>query len=320
MFFVLSLGRIAYYGATAKVNDIQCYILICFLRYGILFLQNALIESEIKGGDTVFGSIYGDIIGSYYEVHCTKNYNFEFEKDSCFTDDTVLITAVCKAILDNPGEISVWGIRARAKEYGARYRQYYSYHPHAGFGNMFAAWAKDQYAPNGHSYANGASMRVIPIGYAYQTIEQTLLQAKASCIATHNNREAIKGAQAVAAAVFLARNGINKEQIKVYLERSFKYELSVPLAEIKETHIFDSRTSYSVPPAIIAFLESTDYESAIRNAISLGGDADTQACIAGGIAEAYYKVIPDHIKSFCDGRIDGSIKSVVKDFSKQYCR
>lgn len=267
----------------------------------------------------MFGAIYGDVIGSYYEVHCTKDYNFEFNKDSFFTDDSVLIAAVCKAIITAPNDISKWNIRARSREYAAQYRRYYSYHPHAGFGNMFTAWAKDPYSKNGNSYANGASMRVIPIGYAYNTLEQTLLQAKASCISTHNHKEAIKGAQAVVAAVFLARNGESKENIKTYLEKTFKFKLSVPLSAIKETHVFDSRTSYSVPPAIIAFLESTDYESAIRNAVSLGGDADTQACIAGGIAEAYYKEIPEHIKRFCDMRIDSSIKSVVKDFCQNYC-
>ena len=267
----------------------------------------------------MLGAIYGDIIGSYYEVHCTKDYNFEFNKDSSFTDDSVLIAAVCNAILNNSSEISKWNLRNRVKEYGAQYRQYYSYHPYAGFGKMFADWAKDPYARNGRSYANGASMRVIPIGYAYDSLEQTLLQAKASCLSTHNHREAISGAQAVAAAIFMARNGTDKARIKAYLEKKFHYKLSMPLSDIKETHVFDSRTSYSVPPAIIAFLESTDYESAIRNAISLGGDADTQACIAGGIAEAYYKEIPEHIKRFCDGRIDFSIKSVVKEFIKRYC-
>lgn len=266
----------------------------------------------------MFGAIYGDVIGSYYEVHCTKNYDFAFNNDSSFTDDTVLIAAVCEAILNNPEEISKWHIRYRAKEYASQYRRYYSYHPHAGFGNMFAAWARTTYARNGHSYANGASMRVIPIGYAYDTLEQTLTQAKASCIPTHNHGEAIKGAQAVAVAVFLARNGESKEGIKAFLEKKFKYNLSIPLAEIKETHVFDSRTSYSVPPAIIAFLESKNYESAIRNAISLGGDADTQACIAGGIAEAYYKEIPDSIKRFCQGRIDSSIKAVVRKFNEKY--
>ena len=266
----------------------------------------------------MLGAIYGDVIGSYYEVHCTKDYNFEFNKDSYFTDDSVLIAAVCMAIINNPSEISKWSIRARSKEYAAQYRQYYSYHPHAGFGNMFAAWARDPHARNAHSYANGASMRVIPIGYAYDSLEQTLLQARASCIPTHDHREAITGAQAVAASVFLARCGADKEQIRAYLRKTFKYKLVTPISVIRETHVFDSRTAYSVPPAIIAFLESTDYESAIRNAISLGGDADTQACIAGGIAEAYYREIPDHVRRFCDLKIDSSIKKVVKEFEKQY--
>ena len=266
----------------------------------------------------MFGAIYGDIIGSYYEVHCTKNYDFDFNKESTFTDDTVLTVAVCKAILDNPFDISRWNIGKRAAEYAARYRQYYSYHPHAGFGNMFVDWAKNPYAKVGHSYANGASMRVVPIGYAYKTLEQTLLQAKASARSTHNTKEAITGAKAVAAAVFLARAGKTKEEIKSFLEHKFKYDLSTPYLQIKEKHVFDSRTSYSVPPAIICFLESSDYESAIRNAISLGGDADTQACIAGGIAEAYYKDIPEHIKRLCDNRIDGALKSIIKNFNKTY--
>ena len=266
----------------------------------------------------MFGAIYGDVIGSYYEVHCTKDYNFELKSESTFTDDSVLIAAVCKAILNEPSDITRWGLHRRAKEYALQYRQYYSYHPHAGFGNMFIQWAKNPYARNNRSYANGASMRVIPIGYAYDSLEQTLLQAKASCLSTHNHREAIKGAQAVASAIYLARNSADKVQIQSYLEKTFKYQLSIPLSDVKETHVFDSRTSYSVPPAIIAFLESSDYESAIRNAISLGGDADTQACISGGIAEAYYKEIPEHIKRFCDSRIDVSIKSVVKQFNQKY--
>lgn len=266
----------------------------------------------------MFGAIYGDVIGSYYELRCTKDYDFPFQKDSFFTDDSVLTAAVCKTILNNPSEMSKWNLRSRAKEFAANYRQYYSYFPGAGFGNMFAEWAKNPYAKNGHSYANGASMRVIPIGYAYDTLEQTLLQAKASCFPTHKHREAIKGAQAVAAAVFFARNDKSKEYIKDFLQKEFKYDLSMSLASVRESHVFDSRTSYSVPPAIIAFLESTDYESAIRGAISLGGDADTQACIAGGIAEAFYGEIPEHIKRFCDSKIDFSIKTVVKEFYKKY--
>ena len=265
----------------------------------------------------VFGAVYGDVIGSYYEAHCTKDADFEFHKESTFTDDSVLTAAVCRAILNDRSEISVFGVASRAKEYASQYRQYYSYHPHAGFGSMFAAWARDPYAGNVHSYGNGAAMRVVPVGYAYSTLEQTLLQAKASCIATHDHREAIIGTQAVAAAVFLARSGENKDSIRAFLEKKFRYELSVPIADIRASHVFDSRTSYSVPPAIIAFLQSSDYESAVRNAVSLGGDADTQACIAGGIAEAYYKEIPDHIRRFCDMRVDSSIRSVLNEFYEQ---
>ncbi len=266
----------------------------------------------------MFGAIYGDVIGSYYEVHCTKKYNFEFKNESFFTDDSVLIAAVCKAIMNNPQEISIWKIRSRSKEYAAQYRQYYSYFPNAGFGNMFTLWAKNPYSKNIHSYANGAAMRVIPIGYAYNNLEQILIQAKASAISTHNHREAIIGAQSVAVAVFLARKGESKENIKSYLEQKFKYNLSTSLSHIRESHVFNSRASYSIPPAIIAFLESTDFESAIRNAISLGGDADTQACIAGGIAEAYYKTIPEHIERFCNRRIDITIKNTIKQFNSKY--
>lgn len=266
----------------------------------------------------MFGAVYGDIIGSYYEVHHTKNYNFEFNRNSTFTDDSVLIAAVCKAILNNPSEVSKFGIFARSREYAAQYRHFYSCFKNAGFGVMFAEWAENDFAGNNHSYANGAAMRVIPIGYAYSSLEQIMRKAKASCLSTHNNREAITGAQAVAAAVFLARNGESKESIRRFLQKNFKYNLKKSLKDIKADHVFDSRTSYSVPPAIIAFLDSKDYESAIRGAVSLGGDADTQACIAGGIAEAFYKEIPEHIKNFCYPKIDITIKKVIREFNEKF--
>ena len=267
----------------------------------------------------MFGAIYGDIIGSYYETHCTKDYNFEFKKESSFTDDTVLTVATCKAILNNSENITCWQLKRRGFEYAGQYRQFYSYFPNAGFGNMFSAWAKSgEYTVN-RSYANGGAMRVVPIGYAYATIEQVQLQTKASCFFTHKNNEAITAAQAVASAVFLAKNGEEKEEINAYLENKFNYYLSSKIEDIRKNYVFNSRSSYSVPSAIIAFLESTDYESAVRNAISLGGDADTEACIAGGIAEAYYNEIPKHISDFCDKKIDYTLKSVVKDFVEKFC-
>lgn len=269
----------------------------------------------------MFGAIYGDIIGSYYEVHCTKDYSFEFQRDSTFTDDSVMTAAVCKAILQNPRPITWLEIRKRAYEYAVQYRQYYSYFPHAGYGKMFSSWAADRESMSKqHSYGNGGAMRVIPIGYAYDTLEQVLLQAKASCLYTHNNREAVCGAQAVAAAVFMANHGESKAAIKEYISRKFRYELDCTVDDIRPKYKFDSRTSYSVPPAIIAFLDSDDYESAVRNAVSLGGDADTMACIAGGIAEAFYKSIPSHIEKFCYGRIDITIKNVVNEFVGKFVR
>lgn len=265
----------------------------------------------------MWGAICGDVIGSYYEVHCTKEYEFPFEKSSSFTDDSVLIAAVCSAILQNPAPVGKFGIKERARQYAAKYRQFYCYFPHAGFGNLFADWARSGSGKKVRSYGNGAAMRVIPIGYAYQSMEQTLLQAKASCLSTHCHKEAIAGAQAVAACVFLARSKASKEEIRDYVRKHF-YPLDKPLAEIRKDHVFDSRSSYSVPPAIQAFLESHDYESAIRNAISLGGDADTQACIAGGIAEAFYGEIPSHILHFCTSRVDLTIRKAVQEFVQAY--
>lgn len=267
----------------------------------------------------MFGAIYGDIIGSHYEIHCTKEYDFPFETDSTFTDDSVLIAAVCKTIIDDPSEIGRFEVRKRSVEYAARYRQFYSYFPNAGYGNMFSEWARNPAAKPNKSYANGAAMRVFPIAYAYEDFDQMMLQVKASCYPTHNSREAIIGAQEVAAAVRIALEGGTKEDIKDYIEDDF-YDLSTPLSVIRENHVFDSRASYSVPPAIIAFLESHDYESAVRNAVSLGGDADTQACIAGGIAEAFYREIPDSIVKFCERKIDITIKRTVREFMDKYGR
>ena len=267
----------------------------------------------------MYGAIFGDVIGSYYEVHCTKDYDFDFHKDSCFTDDTVLTASVCDAILYNSVETGFIGKRSRAKEYAARYKQYYTRYPNVGFGLMFQKWAKLDHFQIQHSYANGGAMRVVPLGYAYSTIDEVEKQAVLSCYYTHNHPEAITGAKSVASAVYLAYNNVSKESIKRYLEKNFHYNLSINLCDIRDNYKFDSRSSYSVPPAILAFLESTNYEDAIRKAISLGGDADTMAAIAGGIAEAYYKNIPEHIKSFCLKRIDSSLKQTVNAFYIKFC-
>lgn len=266
----------------------------------------------------MFGAIYADIIGSYYENHSTKDYDFLLEKDSHFTDDSVLIAAVCNTILNDSSEIGAFGVRLRSRQYAAQYRQFYSYYPSAGFGSMFDEWARNPRAKNYRSYANGAAMRVMPIAYAYRDWNQMMRQVEASCLPTHNSAEAKTAARAVAAAIGMALAGESKEEMRAFLEDRY-FDLSKPIALLRKTHVFDSRASYSVPPAIRAFLESADYESAVRNAVSLGGDADTQACIAGGIAEAYYHEIPEHIKRFCDERLSmTTIRNVVKKFEEKY--
>lgn len=268
----------------------------------------------------MLGAIYGDIIGSWYESYTTKDYNFPLHRESRFTDDTVMTTAVCKAILENDSNIEHSQIKSRGYEYAVRYKQYYSYFPHAGYGRMFSTWAgsKDTMKVQ-DSYGNGGAMRAVPIGYAYSTEEQVLLQAKASCYYTHNCKEGIYGAQAVAMAIFMARNGETKDSIREYITKNFKYDLDYTINDIKPDYRFSSQTLYSVPQSIVAFIDSHDYESAVRNAVSLGGDADTMACIAGGIAEAFYKDIPQEIKSFCSSRIDITLKNVLNEFSEKYC-
>ena len=160
-------------------------------------------------------------------------------------------------------------------------------------------------------------MRVTAIGYAFQDLKPLLKEVESSCYYTHHNPEAIKGAKAVATSVFLANKQEDKEKIKQTLTKLFGYHFE-PLDAIRKDYIFDSRTSYTVPPALEAFFESTSYESAIRKAISIGGDSDTIACITGGVAEAYYKEIPKEIVSKGNSLIDSGFKKVIREFNEMF--
>ena len=264
----------------------------------------------------IWGAVYGDIIGSYYEVHSTKDYGFPFQGESAFTDDSVMTAAACAAITANPAPITPLGIKKRAREYAAQYKRFFSLFPNAGYGQMFSEWASSPEPYIQRSYANGGTMRVVPIGYAYDDLEQVMLQVKASCYYTHHTREAVNSAKAVAAAVWLARNGETKDAIKKFIEDNFHFELLASLDKIRADYKFDSRAKYSVPPAISAFLQSDGYESAVRLAVSPGGDADTMACIADGIAEAFYGEIPRHIAEFCALRLDKTIKDAVNSLCR----
>ncbi len=269
----------------------------------------------------MYGAVCGDILGSYYEVHCTKDYDCDlFRQEQHFTDDTVLTAAVCAAILHNSSPVGRMGLLKRAKEYALQYRAYYARYPHAGFGEMFSHWAKSDTLRRQRSFANGAAMRAVPIGYAYDTMDQVLLQAHASALYTHNHPDAIRAAKAVAASVFLARNAHSKEEIRQFLETKFCYDLSVDIQFLQEHYVFDSDSLYSVPPAVQMFLESSDYEDTIRRVIALGGDADTMACIAGGIAEAFYGGVPESILHFCMPRIDRSLRDTFEHFCDSYTK
>jgi ADP-ribosylglycohydrolase len=270
----------------------------------------------------MIGAILGDIIGSRFEIHNVKTENFElFSRESSFTDDSIMTVAVCDELLYNATTPkNFFSCLKKSKEYAMRYKQYYRRYPNAGFGEMFKKWALSDALFHQHSFANGGAMRVCPIAYAYDELETVQRETKISCVYTHYHAEAIKGAQAVSSAVFLAKIGESKEAIKNYIEKKYKYKLDFTLDSIRSTYVFDSKASYSVPPAIVAFLESDDYESAIRKAISIGGDSDTIACIAGGIAEAFYKDIPKDIYDKGWMILDSGLKKTVKEFRETFIK
>jgi ADP-ribosylglycohydrolase len=218
----------------------------------------------------MFGAICGDIIGSVFERDNIKTEDFPlFSPESTYTDDTVLTVAVADCIMSGRDYADVF------KEYGRKY-------PYAGYGGMFFKWIFSETAEPYNSFGNGSAMRVSPVGFAFNDLDLVLEEAKRCAGVTHNHPEGIKGAQAVAAAVFLARQGESKETIKNYVSCKFGYNLDRTLAEIRPHYVFDVTCQGSVPEAIIVFLESAGYEEAVRKAVSIGGDSDTIACITEG--------------------------------------
>lgn len=251
------------------------------------------------------GAVAGDIIGSIYEWNATKKTEFYlFTPFSKYTDDTVM--TVANADWLNTGD-SLLGIM---QDYGNRF-------PHAGYGGMFRSWLREDDPKPYNSFGNGSAMRVSPVGWVFNTLEETLEAAKTSAEITHNHPEGIKGAQATAACIFMARTGKSKEEIKEYIELTFGYDLSRTCDEIRPNYKFDVTCQGSVPESIIAFLESTDFENALRLAISLGGDADTMGAITGGIAEAYYGDVPVHIRKEVLKRLPNDFIEVLQKF---YCK
>lgn len=254
----------------------------------------------------MIGAIAGDVIGSVFEHYAIKSTQFElFSQYSRFTDDTVLTVAVADSILKNVDYAT------SLKTFGAKY-------PDAGYGGSFFRWIFSSDSKPYNSWGNGSAMRVSPVGFAFNSIEDVLKEAKKSAEVTHNHPEGIKGAQAVALAIFLSRSGKNKNDIKTEISQQFGYHLERRLVDIRPNYTFDISCQGSVPESIIAFLEGENFEDTIRKGISLGGDSDTIACIAGGIAQAFYQDIPQDIISNVRKRLPKSFLDIIDEFNKRY--
>ena len=260
----------------------------------------------------MYGAILGDIIGSPFEFDRgdkTKDFKL-FSRRSHFTDDSVMTLAVCEALLKVGQDATVKEIEdaviSSMQSWGRRY-------PHEGYGGYFRCWLTARHPEPYNSFGNGSAMRVSAAGWLYDSLEKTRVVAKATANVTHNHPEGIKGAEATASAIFMARNGSSKEEIKKYIENEFHYDLNRTLDEIHPSFHMDETCQKTVPEAIIAFLEARDFEDAIRNAVSLGGDTDTLGAITGSIAEAYFG-ISETLISECRNRINKDMRGVVDAF------
>lgn len=252
------------------------------------------------------GAIAGDIIGSVYEFDNIKTTDFPlFTNESDYTDDTIMTVAVADWLL-NRGDLA---------EVMQRYGREYPY-PTGGYGGRFSGWLREKDPLPYNSWGNGSAMRVSAVGWMFDSLEKTLEVAKETAVVTHNHPEGIKGAQATAAAIYLARTGKSKQDIKQYIETAFSYDLGRTCDEIRPFYRFNESCQGTVPEAIIAFLDSSDFENAIRLAVSLGGDSDTLACITGGIAEAFYG-IPEDIEKQVYDKLPGTFQKVIKEFKNK---
>lgn len=255
----------------------------------------------------MIGAVAGDIIGSIYERKNIKTKSFDLFSPKCsFTDDSVLTIALADSILTGT-------------DYADNMKRFFKMYPHRGYGASFYSWAGSQNPAPYNSYGNGAAMRISPAGFAYNDLDEVLKKAKEFTEITHNHPEGIKGAQAAASAVFMARTGSKKTEIKDYIESTFEYDLGRHIDEIRPHYHFDISCQGTVPEAIRAFLDSTDFEDAVRNAVSLGGDSDTLACITGAIAQAYYRGVPEAITVKVYEILDDRLGEITRQFTERYC-
>lgn len=260
----------------------------------------------------MLGAIIGDIVGSTYEFAPTKSYNFELlPAGSTYTDDSIMCVAVADAIMHGIG------FAAAMQHWGRKYPT-----PKGSYGGNFAAWLRSANPTPYYSYGNGSAMRVAAIGWAGDNLLDVQLKAYTSAECTHNHPEGIKGAVATATAVYLARCGHSKADIKQRIEQQFSYDLSFDLLELKRTYGFDESCMGTVPVAIKCYLESEDFEDAIRLAVAMGGDADTLGCITGAIAEAGYgtHAIPTPLFEAAMNELPADMREIVVEFIERYQR
>ena len=271
--------------------------------------------SKVEYNPLLIGAVIGDIAGSIYEFnpHKSKDINLQ-NKDMEYTDDTIMTIAVADWIL-NDKKLTKKGLVARMQQWGRKYPN-----PMGAYGGMFSQWLSSKNPKPYNSWGNGAAMRVAAVGFAFSSLEETLKVAKKSAEVTHNHPEGIKGAQATAAAIFMARTGSTKEEIRRYISVNFGYDMNRTCDEIRPTYGFDGSCQGTVPESIIAFLDSKDYEDAIRLCISLGGDADTMGAITGAIAGAYYHQMPYDLYDFAMNKLPDDIKGIIKLFDSEHAR
>lgn len=254
----------------------------------------------------MLGAIAGDVIGSVFEWDNVKSKDFPLlTPESFFTDDSVLTVALAEAIL-------------AGADYGQVMRAYYRRYPDAGYGGRFREWALSEVPAPYSSWGNGAAMRISPVAYAHGTMEEVLVQAERFTSVTHDHPEGVRGGQATAAAIFIARQGGSKSDIRRFVQDRFGYDLSRTVDQIRPTYEFDESCQGTVPEALICLLEASDFEDAIRNAISIGGDSDTLACIAGAVAEPLFGGVPKPIASAVLGKLDGHLRRVTMEFMARY--
>ncbi|WP_305045645.1 ADP-ribosylglycohydrolase family protein [Geoalkalibacter sp.] len=253
----------------------------------------------------MLGAIAGDIIGSRFEFNNLKSKDFVlFHPDCAFTDDSVLSLALAESLMEDADLTVVM-------------RRYYAAYPHAGYGGRFHRWARDSNLGPYNSFGNGSAMRVSPVAWFFDTLDQVVNAAATSACVTHDHPEGVKGAQAVAAAILMARQGRGKKEIQSQLQWRFGYDLRRRIDDIRPHYGFDVSCQGSVPEAILAFLEGTDFEDAVRNAVSLGGDSDTLACMTGGIAEAFFGV-PDWIEARVYEVLDLPLSRILRNFVERH--